>query len=173
MKNINNIDQVEKILNEQDKVIKDKWFFYNFWIKVDIKDNVKDCWNWKCCLTNDNYGLFRHKGKIHRAHRIAYELSKGKIPENKIMMHMCNNPMCCNPLHLKPGTFHENSEYYLRCGRTSQTTLCENDVRNIHELYYKKNKKQCEIAELYKINQGNLSRILNGKRWSYIYQEEG
>ncbi len=170
MKEIKNIKRVKKILEENKIDIKDEWLFYKFWNRVNIKDNIEECWNWQTFLSIDGYGYFRYYDRTMGSHRLAYILSKGEIPENKIVMHLCNNPMCCNPKHLKLGNNRENLEYALKCGKISRTKLNEIDIKNIHELY-KNGKKQWEIAELYKIDQGNLSRILNGERWNYIYRE--
>lgn len=43
MKKIKNIEQVEKIMKKNSIEIKDQWNFYNFWNKVDIKDNIEQC----------------------------------------------------------------------------------------------------------------------------------
>jgi hypothetical protein len=66
MKEIKNINQVEKILSENNIEIKDRWIFYNFWRRLYIKDNIKECWDGQ-----KNVG----------SHRMAYELIKGKIPD--------------------------------------------------------------------------------------------
>jgi len=35
---------------------------------------------------------------------------KGEIPDNKILMHMCDVPSCVNPEHLNPGTMKKNTQ---------------------------------------------------------------
>lgn len=47
-------------------------------------------------------------GKLVRAHRYSYELHYGPIGPGLIVRHECDNPRCCNPLHLSAGTQKDN-----------------------------------------------------------------
>jgi hypothetical protein len=86
-----------------------------FWSKIDIKDN-NECWPYKEGKTGDKYGGFWLNDRVELAHRFAFAVannylgvtSKVFIPEGLIVMHICDNPMCCNPAHLKLGTQEEN-----------------------------------------------------------------
>ena len=71
-------------------------------------DKSGDCWLWCGCLFQDGYGQFRFKGKTYRAHRTAYAVYKGEIPDGLCVCHSCDNPICCNPDHLWLGTHAEN-----------------------------------------------------------------
>ena len=53
------------------------------------------------------------------AHRVAYELWVGPIPEGMVIMHLCDNPPCCNPDHLRPGTYVDNMQDCSKKGRTN------------------------------------------------------
>lgn len=52
-----------------------------------------------------------------RANRVAWILTHGEIPDGLIILHRCDNPPCCNPRHLKPGTQRDNTEDKMRRGR--------------------------------------------------------
>lgn len=43
------------------------------------------------------------------AHRFAYELIRGKIPEGLDIDHLCRNRQCVNPEHMEPVTPRENT----------------------------------------------------------------
>lgn len=45
---------------------------------------------------------------MYRAHRVAYILTKGDIPDGLLILHSCGNRRCCNPAHLRQGTQSEN-----------------------------------------------------------------
>lgn len=82
-----------------------------FWAKVDRSG---DCWEWRAFRGRDGYGRF-HVGrdesgnkKKWNAHRVAYELIVGSIPEGLDLDHLCRNRGCVNPAHLEPVTRREN-----------------------------------------------------------------
>lgn len=80
-----------------------------FWSKVA---KTETCWLWTASLDGSGYGQFftRVEGqrKSNRAHRLAYELVVGPIPEGLVLDHLCRNPKCVNPEHLEPVTDREN-----------------------------------------------------------------
>ena len=77
-----------------------------FWQRVDQKDG---CWLWKGSLTVYGYGQFQPaRGKSYRAHRLAWEIARGPVPEGLVLDHLCRNRACCNPDHLEPVTHREN-----------------------------------------------------------------
>lgn len=79
-----------------------------FWKMVN-KKSKNDCWEFTGCKNKDGYGrMSKGNSKLDSAHRISYELHKGVIPTNMVVMHTCDNPPCCNPNHLKLGTQSDN-----------------------------------------------------------------
>lgn len=65
----------------------------DFWAKVD-QSNPTSCWIWQGTKDPKGYGHFRLDGKIRSAHRLAYELLVGPIPDGWILHHICENPSC-------------------------------------------------------------------------------
>jgi hypothetical protein len=79
-----------------------------FWSKVDKSG---ECWVWTGGhRTSNGYGRFQptYPGPTIVAHRIAYELLVGPIPEGLQLDHLCRNRLCVNPAHLEPVTLIEN-----------------------------------------------------------------
>lgn len=61
------------------------------------------CWPYIGHLTRGGYGLFSvASGTARIAHRLAYELFIGPIPEGHDLHHNCENRRCVNPDHLQP-----------------------------------------------------------------------
>lgn len=75
-----------------------------FWARVE---KTPACWLWKGSL-NQGYGQFAFRKKIVRAHRFAYELLVGPIPDRLTLDHLCRVRACVNPDHLEPVTDREN-----------------------------------------------------------------
>lgn len=57
------------------------------------------------------------KRRSFAAHRLAYELKNGPIPDGIIIRHTCHNPACVRPSHLKSGSDFDNAQDRIQAGR--------------------------------------------------------
>lgn len=91
-----------------------------FWEKVVIKSDA-ECWLWTGASNAGCYGRVRlpRQKRSDFAHRVAYQLKNGPIPEDRIICHRCGNSLCVNPAHLYAGTASENNMDRIRHGRQS------------------------------------------------------
>lgn len=91
-----------------------------FWSKFNIE--AEGCWEWPGATTHNGYGVVQWKKEggertAARAHRVAYALAKGPIPEGMMVLHSCDNRLCCNPKHLRVGTASDNTKDMMLRGR--------------------------------------------------------
>lgn len=86
-----------------------------FWKRVE-KRGEAECWPWKGSTDDDGYGWCSAMGE-KKAHRVAYVLAYGLVPEGLSVLHSCDNPGCCNYAHLRAGTPADNMRDKVERGR--------------------------------------------------------
>lgn len=83
-----------------------------------VRRDGGECWGWSGCIEKSGYAVFNKSGEGKQyAHRIAYRLHIGEIPDGKEVMHLCHNPACSNPAHLALGDRKENVRTSFEVGR--------------------------------------------------------
>ena len=133
-----------------------------FWAKVDRSG---DCWLWTGS-TNTRNGYGRFSGQY--AHRVAWELTNGPIPDGKHCCHACDTPPCCRPGHLFLGTHRNNmedaaSKGRLHVQRPSRQTVSDASLSQMRELAAS-GIKQADIARRFCVSKTFISLLLKGKR---------
>ena len=142
-----------------------------FWSNVDVRGD-DDCWPWLIGTDPDGYGRSKHVGE-QRAHRVAYRLVCGPIPDGEIVRHTCDNPPCCNPRHLLTGTHADNAQDKVDRGRSAdregefntQAKLTPEQARSIFldRRYY------AEIAAEYEISKNTVWDIKAKRSWRHLH----
>jgi hypothetical protein len=80
-----------------------------FWSHVERSSG---CWTWSGASTvadGFRYGVWKHRGRLLRVHRVAYQIAGGILDLDCTVDHTCENKLCCNPEHLEQVTPSENT----------------------------------------------------------------
>ncbi len=141
---------------------------------LTIPEPNSGCWLWLGPAQNMGYGVVNYQRKAHLAHRIAYEITNGPIPEGMEICHRCDVPLCVNPDHLFMGSHAENMGDCRKKGRIripgfqgsahGNAKLSESDVRAIRA----DGRSLNFLAAKYKISKTTVSEIKSRKSWTHI-----
>lgn len=86
-----------------------------FWSRIEKRED--GCWMWHGCKDGAGYGYATVLQRPVSAHRIAYRLEHGDIPQKHEICHRCDMPLCVNPAHLFAATHLENMRDCRKKGR--------------------------------------------------------
>lgn len=86
-----------------------------FWAKVD---SAGDCWLWMGAVQSSGYGSVGSGGRTYLAHRVAYTMVNGPIPDGLTINHLCGVKRCVRPEHLEAVTLAENNAHARATGLT-------------------------------------------------------
>lgn len=152
-----------------------------FWQYVE-KHGADECWPWTGVLTAGRYGVFTFN-KPYRgsttAHRYSYVLANGPVAPDLLVRHTCDNPPCCNPRHLIPGTALDNHRDMVERQRADWQNghkrqfgprykkLSDDDVRAIR-LLHADGKKAWEIAPAYHVAESHVYAIISRTRKGHV-----
>ena len=128
-----------------------------------IKVTERGCHEWQGQIKRDGYGRFCYQAKTFSAHRAAYLMFVGPVPEGLLVLHHCDNRKCVNPEHLYIGNHSDNAKDMVHRGRAWGRRKTDDDrVMQIFALA-KTEMSQDAIAKRMKLHQTTVSRILLGK----------
>lgn len=136
--------------------------------KIDFNDE-NGCWLWQGFTDKDGYGALAKRRNGERlntkAHRYAWMLTHGEIPEGLYICHHCDVRNCVNPEHLFLGTQKDNMQDAKnkgrRVGSAVNAKLTDSDVLKIRA----DSRKHSEIAADYNIYETDVSRIKRRERY--------
>jgi hypothetical protein len=154
------------------------------WRKVE-KTNT--CWNWTANKNNKGYGLIRAGGTKAKmlAHRASYMLAHGDLPDDKCVLHKCDNPACVNPEHLFLGSKKDNYNDMVSKGRRvivvnptnrpphkigsshGNSLLTEQQVKEIRNKV-KSGIDRATVAAEYGIKKATLQHIVTLRSWKHV-----
>jgi hypothetical protein len=82
-----------------------------------VKESESGCLEWTGATNGGGYGYVSWARGEKMAHRIAWILEHGEIPDDYFVCHRCDNPRCCNVGHMFIGTPLDNTRDMIDKGR--------------------------------------------------------
>lgn len=146
-----------------------------FFSKIGAKSSG-GCILWNGHVKDNGYGDIheRHAGRLLSAHRVAYDLMVGPIPEGMCVLHRCDNPPCINPTHLFLGTQLDNIADMVAKGRQSRGSgkganvkLDDNIVRDVRRRIASGDSNTAIGRDL-GVSHVTISDIRTGRTWSHV-----
>lgn len=138
-----------------------------FWSKVDRTGGPDACWPWLAAKNPDGYGWFHYIDGPTGAHRVAFVLVMGPIPEGKELDHLCHTAdgtcvgglrcphrCCVNPRHMEPVQPVENwrrglaPAVLLAASATKRTAAACHRGHSMEDAYYYNGARRCRTCHL-------------------------
>jgi len=157
-------------------------FEQRVWRQIE-KRGPDECWPWTAKSKVTGYGTIGRGGRDGEkvlAHRAVWELTNGPIPKDGpghhgwVVLHTCDNRLCCNPAHLRLGTQRDNvkdmdgkrrRKTVARQGEAhSQAKLTEADIRDIRA----SSLNNAELGRHYGVERQTIRSIRIGNTWSRV-----
>jgi predicted XRE-type DNA-binding protein len=121
------------------------------------------CWEWLGGVTGAGRPAFDIGGRKVTPYRLVYELVTGEVlGKGQLIRHKCDNPICCNPTHIIPGTHQENMNDMKERSRHGLPAVA---VKAIKKLLSQRDKSHQEIADLYGVDRSTIGRIARGESY--------
>lgn len=138
---------------------------YGFWDCVVFSDG---CWIWKGRLDRHGYGKWYLNKRLRIAHRVAWEMAYGPIPDGLFACHHCDNPACVRPDHIFLGTALDNQRDRIMKGRPgAKTSLTNDEVRALRADHAARVPLK-ELERRYRIGHTQVWRIVARKQRKYV-----
>lgn len=142
-----------------------------------VDDSVCIEWPWPETVHGTGYPTVGVNRKIIKASHIVLELSGKLRPEGMQALHSCDNPMCCNPTHLRWGTQSDNLRDCIERNRLSTpyvqgsdhllAKLTDHDVQVIRAIVGLGFSRR-SVANMFNVGRTTVIDIMSGKRWSHV-----
>jgi hypothetical protein len=151
-----------------------------FWSKVD-KAGAGGCWLWTANRFENGYGMYSTRTtktmcKTWKAHRLAWTLVHGPVPEGMSVLHRCDVKRCANPSHLFLGTTADNMADKVAKGRQARGERHGRAKVTVRDVPYIRGLRAIgftysELGKMYGLNQSTIGGIINRRIWKEVPDE--
>lgn len=136
-----------------------------FWSRVDVGPRSQ-CWPWRGGTDRHGYGVTGFGSR--RAHRVAFDLFFGE-PSGHVM-HSCDNPICCNPHHLRDGTHSDNMRDMAQKGRSGGQRHSTTTILRAKQLLAARVSQRL-VAEATGLSKSYVGKISRGEKCAWLQAE--
>lgn len=151
-----------------------KWRDFILLEKIDVRKR-EECWPWLGAVRAGYGQLSLGKYRNCVVHRAVFSIVFGQVPDGLFVRHKCDNPPCCNPFHLEPGTPMDNMHDKIQRGRANwalgekqgSAKLKTHQIPEIRSLSAS-GVTQREIAKRYRMSLGVINGVINRNRWKHV-----
>lgn len=142
-----------------------------FWARVSPPDE-RGCRVWTGATNEDGYGVYRARVG---AHRLAFAIADGEVPEGVYVLHTCDNPPCCERSHLYLGDQFQNMRDRrdrgrapdLRGERHGRSILTDEQAIEMRHRYAA-GERAAALAAEYGMSASGARKIIQGIVWDHL-----
>jgi len=146
-----------------------EWRLTNY---VTVAANGCRIWTRRC--GKNGYGVVGYQGRLQSAHRVAFKVFRGEIPDGMLVCHRCDTPACVNPDHLFLGTAADNMADKVAKGRQRSLSgdahprvrLADNQVAQV--IAAVQTERVADVARRFSISAWHVYKICAGLRRSKV-----
>ena len=139
-------------------------------------NEITGCWDWLNALDAYGYGGFSWN-EHPKAHRAAWTLFHGPIPDGLHVLHTCDNRKCVNPEHLWIGTNADNMRDKQEKGRFvlgkrySGEENYASKLKTIDAVFiFNSSHSYTHLAKMFNVSKTAIASIKKKRSWKHIHK---